>query len=64
MINKFLNFLFFLLLIRILQNNQIKSIDKDSFIDNVSLELIDIKESSIDNLDYNAFNSLINLKKL
>ena len=48
----------------VLQNNQIKSIDKDAFVENVNLESIDIKESSIDSLNYNAFSNLVNLKKL
>ena len=48
----------------VLQNNQIKSIDKSAFAENVNLESIDIKESSIDTLNYNAFSNLVNLRKL
>lgn len=48
----------------VLQNNQIKSIDKSAFSENVNLESIDIKESSIDSLNYNAFSNLTNLRKL
>lgn len=47
-----------------MQNNRIKSIDKNAFAGNPNLESIEIKESSIDNLDNNAFKNLINLKKL